>query len=183
MRAARLVSDWIERMLRRERRDSGVLVGIWVADAAAAPCRSVDRVEALAGRGLEGDRYASGAGFWKATDGCQVTLIAEEDLARAERRYAIPLAAGQHRRNLVVRGLRPEAVRGRHLRIGAALLAWHRPRPPCLYLDSITRRGTAKALGRHSGICLRVAEGGLIRVGDGVRLITSARLPPRDAGA
>jgi MOSC domain-containing protein YiiM len=180
--AADLIRHWIHRLLDREHRPPAVLVAIWLADSAGAPPHSVAQAEALTGRGLEGDRYANGTGFWKATDGCQVTLIAEEDPARAERRHGIPLAAGEHRRNLVVRGLRPEAVRGRRLRIGGAFLAWHRPRPPCLYLDSITRRGTAKALGRDSGICLRVTEGGLIRVGDGVRVITSDRPPPADRG-
>ncbi len=121
--------------------------------------------------GLDGDRYARGDGFWKATDGCQVTLIAEEDLSRAQWRSGIPLAHGEHRRNLVVRGLAIASMAHRQLRIGTAVLAWLRPRPPCGYLDSVTRPGTAKALGRRSGICLRVVSGGTIRVGDPVEII------------
>jgi hypothetical protein len=92
--AADLIHHWLRRLVGREQRGPAVLVAIWLADSAGAPARSVAQAEALTGRGLEGDRYANGTGFWKATDGCQVTLIAEEDLARAERRHGIPLAAG-----------------------------------------------------------------------------------------
>jgi MOSC domain-containing protein YiiM len=169
--APRLIPGWLAGLWERRASEAGAtLAAIWLAEAAGGPMRRADAAEALPGRGLAGDRYAAGTGFWKATDGCQVTLIAEEDLLRAERRRGVPLASGEHRRNLVVRGLRPEALEGRRLRIGEALFGWHRRRPPCAYLDSITRPGTAKALGHRSGVCLRVLEGGWLRVGDRVFL-------------
>ncbi|MCF7989365.1 MAG: MOSC domain-containing protein [Thiohalocapsa sp.] len=149
----------------------GRLAAIYVAEQAGAPMRAHDAAEALPGSGLRGDRYAAGTGFWRATDGCQVTLIHGEDLARAERRSGLALQQGQHRRNLVVTGLAGTDLGHRRLRIGDALFVWHRVRPPCGYLDKIAGSGMAKALGKRSGICLKVIEGGWIRVGDAVGVV------------
>jgi uncharacterized protein YcbX len=171
-----MFADWLmarlERLLRRFRRaPTGRVTAIFVADAAGAPMRACKRSLALVDQGLAEDRYASGLGFWRLTDGCQVTLILAEDLQRAERRYGLPLDAGQHRRNLVISGLVGVELRGRSLRIGEALLTWHRVRPPCGYLDRVAGAGMAKALGRYGGHCLRVREGGLIGVGDRVTVL------------
>jgi MOSC domain-containing protein YiiM len=161
-----------DRLFRGKRsRPCGCLTGIFVADLAGAPMRAADQAMAIVDAGLDGDRYALGRGFWRLTDGCQVTLILAEDLQGAERRHGIALATGQHRRNLVVSGLVGVELRGRSLRVGESLLAWHRVRPPCGYLDRVAGSGTAKALGRQAGHCLRVREGGLIQVGDRVTLV------------
>ncbi|WP_300971574.1 MOSC domain-containing protein [Thiocapsa sp.] len=162
----------LQRFVRRFRRvPRGRVTAIFVADAAGAPMRACERTLALVDQGLIEDRYALGRGFWRLTDGCQVTLILAEDLQRAERRQGLPLDAGQHRRNLVVSGLVGVELRGRSLRIGEALLTWHRVRPPCGYLDRVAGAGMAKALGRCGGHCLRVREGGVIRVGDRVSVL------------
>jgi MOSC domain-containing protein YiiM len=147
------------------------VTAIFLADAAGAPMRACERSLALVDQGLSNDRYAMEHGFWRLTDACQVTLILTEDLQRAERRHGLPLDAGQHRRNLVISGLVGVDLRGRSLRIGEALLTWHRVRPPCGYLDRVAGAGMAKALGRYGGHCLRVRAGGLIRVGDEVTVV------------
>ncbi|MBK1646453.1 sulfurase [Thiocapsa imhoffii] len=159
--------------LRHERdpERTGRLTGIFVATAAGAPMHSLECTQALVDQGLADDRYALGRGFWRLTDGCQVTLILAENLQAIERQHGLPLGAGQHRRNLVISGLVGVELRHRQLRIGEALLAWHRLRPPCGYLDRVSGSGMAKALGRHGGHCLRVREGGLIQVGDRVTLV------------
>jgi MOSC domain-containing protein YiiM len=149
----------------------GTLTAIFVTDQAGRAMRSVSQVEAIAGRGLAGDRYADGNGHWRHTDACQVTLVTEEDLGRAARKSGISFAAGQHRRNLVVAGIPLEAFRGRPVRIGTAVFAYHRLRPPCGYLDRLVQRGAGKALGRGAGIGLHVIEGGGIAVGDRVEVI------------
>jgi hypothetical protein len=150
---------------------NGRLTAIFLAESAGAPMQPCNAVEAVIGIGLEGDRYATGRGFWRLTDGCQVTLIHAEDLIRAERRSGLPLSAGQHRRNLVIDGWSGIDLRGCRIGIGEAQFSWHRVRPPCGYLDRVAGRGYAKALGRHGGHCLRVLCGGVIKVGDPVRLL------------
>jgi MOSC domain-containing protein YiiM len=119
--------------------------------------------------GLAGDRYATGSGHWQGPDACPVTLIRAEDLARIERRTELPLAAGEHRRNLVVRGLRRRDLAGGRVRIGDAVLVITAPRPPCGYLERLTRPGMVRALNGRSGVCLRPETPGTLRLGDAVR--------------
>ena len=149
----------------------GELLSIFVSPAAGEPMQSLAEAECLSGLGLAGDRYAVGLGHWIKTDGCEVTLVAAEDLLRATRRSGIALDDGQHRRNLVVDRIPLAAYRRRRVRIGPVLLEFHRLRPPCGYLDRVYRPGTAKALGKGAGIGLRVLQGGWIRVGDRVEVV------------
>lgn len=155
----------------------GQLREIYVAVAAGQPMRRVIEVRAVAGKGLEGDRYATGKGHWRQTDACEVTLVTTADLVRAERRSTFLFSAGEHRRNLVVRGVPLDAFRHRQLRIGEVLFTFHRLRPPCAYLERLLRPGTAKALGRGAGIGLKIVQGGVLRVGDHVQVLGT---PARD---
>jgi len=133
--------------------------------------RRVSEVEAVAGTGLTGDRYATGHGHWRSVDGCQLTLITAEDLRRAEKRSGLDFFAGQHRRNLVVSGIPLDAFLRCRVLIGAVELGFHRLRPPCGYLDRVYTRGAGKALGGGASIGLKVVVGGLLREGDVVRLV------------
>jgi MOSC domain-containing protein YiiM len=152
----------------------GTLVAIFVATAAAEPMRRVTEALAVPGAGLEGDRYATGRGHWRRTDACEVTLVNAPDVEAAGRRSGMSFADGEHRRNLVVEGIPLAAYRGRQVRIGEALLAFHRLRPPCGYLERLLQPGAGKALGRAAGIGLRVVEGGRLRVGDRVQVFGEA---------
>lgn len=167
-----MVFSWLGNWRRDQLQ--GVLVAIFVCEAAGAPMRRLNEARAVAGAGLAGDRYAEGAGHWKRTDACEVTLVTETDLHQAERHASFSFADGQHRRNLVVRGIPLLAFRRRQVRIGEVLLAFHRLRPPCGYLDRLLKTGAGKALGRGAGIGLRVIEGGVLRVGDAVSIIVEA---------
>jgi len=136
---------------------------------------AVQRIDAIEQRGLQGDRYSIAKGFWQATDACQVTLISEDDLAKANKDQSVEqqrqLAAGSHRRNLVVAGIKTKDLRGKTFRIGTALFRYHKPRPPCGYLEKIEGKGLSRALGRHSGVCLYVVTNGTIAVGDLLEMV------------
>lgn len=145
----------------------GTLERIFLMEAAGAPPRAVDRVEALAGRGLRGDRYAAGRGVWSRIEPCQVTLIEAEALEAMTAALGVAVADGEHRRNLVTRGVDLAAFGGRHFRIGGVRLGFDRHRPSCAYLASLTEKRLPKALMRHGcGIGVRVLGGGPLRVGD-----------------
>ena len=45
----------------------GELVSIHVAPKAGVPLEARSQVAAIAGRGLEGDRYLDGTGYWSTT--------------------------------------------------------------------------------------------------------------------
>jgi MOSC domain-containing protein YiiM len=157
----------------------GVLEGIFIAPTAGAPMQPLESVLCEPGRGLQGDRYALGQGHWIKTDGCQVTLVRSEDIARASKRGPVSFEAGTHRRNLVVSHIPLAAYHRRRLSIGEATFEFERLRPPCGYLDRLLKPGAAKALGKAAGIGLRVIEGGTIRVGDEVRVLSEPAVSQR----
>jgi hypothetical protein len=142
------------------------LTAIYTCAAAGEPLIAIDQGEVISGKGLSGDRYSRDSGFWHRVEACQLTLITEHELARVRCAGTVAVDDGQHRRNLVVSGVTPRQLAGRSFQIGDALFAYHKPRPPCGYIDTVAGKGMAKALGRHSGVCLKVIRDGTIRVGD-----------------
>ncbi len=163
---------------KRHQRLAPTLKAIFVATAAGEPMRSVNSSEAIGGSGLQGDRYSENKGHWQSIDGCPVTLISEHDLAQAkkgtEAEFQQALDHGSHRRNLVIEGLKTKNLEGQKFRIGTAVFRYDKPRPPCAYLDKISGKGMCRALGHHSGVCIRVVNGGKLTVGDAVEIIDSA---------
>src|SRR5450759_2363254 len=146
--AMRLGPEPVRSFLWRRRRDvrrlgrplmrSGSLDAIFVTGAGGAPMESVESVEsvgAVAGGGLRGDRYSEHRGHWSPLDECQVTLIAAETLDEIETTFGVAVHAGEHRRNLVTRGLDLMNLYGRTFTIGDAELALERPRPPRRYIE------------------------------------------------
>ena len=142
------------------------------------PVLEVDAVEAVAGRGLEGDHYAH--------DGKrQVTLIQAEHLDAVAAflgcnagdpalRFASRLVsdagwgAARLRRNILVSGLNLLALKGRRFRVGGALLEATGPCEPCSRMEEALGPGGYNAMRGHGGITARIVAGGKIRVGDAV---------------
>ncbi len=149
-----------------------VVTGLFVTSQGSAPMQQVDEIEAVARRGLRGDRYCEGCGFWSEKDECQVTIIAQEDLDDMARETGIDFSNGVHRRNIVTRNIAIEQFVGKRFQIGGAKFVYDRPRPPCLHLQTITEAGVVKALVGRSGICVRCFHGGVIRQGDEIIPIT-----------
>lgn len=116
--------------------------------------------------GLHGDRYFLQQGFWHPVEACPLTLIGEKDLLRTEKRLGRSLNPGEHRRNLVIQGIKAENLKNKNFQIGEAIFSYHKPRPPCGYLNQITNSNLSKALGLHSGICVHIKQSGKITVGD-----------------
>ncbi len=144
----------------------GTIEAIFVVAAGGQPMQAVNEVVALEGCGLKGDRYCSRTGYWTGIDECQVTLIQGEHLDKIFRMTGIHVHNGEHRRNIVTRGIQLEQLRGRRFQVGEVILEYDRPRPPCSYVESITEPGMMRALMGRGGICARVVHGGKIRVGD-----------------
>jgi MOSC domain-containing protein YiiM len=97
---------------------------------------------------------------------CEVTLISSEDLDYIQSELGIRVKGGEHRRNIVTRGIRLEDLRRKRFRIGEALLEYDRSRPPCRHVQDLSEPGMTRALKGRGGICARVVEGGKIRARD-----------------
>lgn len=145
----------------------GMVEDIYVTGKGSAPMERVEEISAVVGGGIEGDRYKEGTGFWtRYGDVCEVTLIEGENLDEIERENGLRVKNGEHRRNIITRGVKLESLRGARFRVGEVVLEYDRPRPPCKHVQDLTERGMTRALRRRGGICARVVEGGRIRPQD-----------------
>jgi MOSC domain-containing protein YiiM len=149
----------------------GVVEGIYVTPEGSRAMERVDEVTTVEGCGIEGDRYCKGTGFWtRYGDVCQVTLIEAEDLDFIEDELGISVRDGQHRRNVVTRGIRLLDLRRKRFRIGEVLLEFDRSRPPCKHVQDLSEPGMTRALKNRGGICARVVEAGRIRAQDAIEV-------------
>lgn len=146
--------------------NKGTVEEIFVTGEGSAAMRSVDEIETVEGCGIRGDRYCEGTGFWtQYGDVCQITLIQAEHLDEIEER-GLAIRSGQHRRNIVTRGVDLLALRGKRFRVGEVLLEFDRSRPPCRHVQDLSEKGMTRALKNRGGICARVIQEGPIRPGD-----------------
>lgn len=148
---------------------AGTVRWIGLRPARDLPMREVDAAEAVAGKGLVGDRYASGSGKRGLT------------LIQAEHLPAIASLAGREtvfpsmlRRNVVVEGLPLIALRGRRFRIGQVLCEGTAPCDPCSKMETVLGPGGYNAMRGHGGLCARILEGGTLRLGDVVTWVEDA---------
>ena len=149
----------------------GVVESIYVAGEGSAAMERVDEVNTIEGCGIEGDRYCEGTGYWtEYGDVCEITMISSEDLEHIERELGISVGNGEHRRNIVTRGVRLKDLRGRRFRIGESVLEYDRPRPPCRHVQDLTEPGMTRALKGRGGICARVVQAGRIRARDAIEI-------------
>jgi MOSC domain-containing protein YiiM len=148
---------------------NGVVEGIFVTAEGSAAMERVDEVQTVEGCGIKGDRYCEGTGYWtRYGDVCQVTLIEGEDLDYIQDELGLGIKEGQHRRNIITRGVRLLDLRKKRFRVGEALLEFDRSRPPCRHVQDMSEPGMTRALRNRGGICARVVRAGSIRAGDGI---------------
>ncbi len=128
-----------------------------------------ERVEAVAGRGLRGDRYFEATGTYSdsARDTPRdVTLIEAETLDAVRRDYDIELAPGEHRRNVTTRGVALNHLVGARFRVDGAVCEGVELCAPCSYLERLLEReGVHDALVHRGGLRARIVQSGTVAVG------------------
>ena len=144
-----------------ERPVPGVVACLLVAAEAEAPLQAVESVVAIAGRGLEGDRYAAGRGTFSGPGrGYELTLVEAEALDDLE----IPWERA--RRNVVTRGTSLNPLAGRRFRIGEVECVGRRLAEPCAHLERVSGVGLLRPLVHRAGLRADILVGGTIRLGD-----------------
>ncbi|HEY8630169.1 MAG TPA: MOSC domain-containing protein [Gaiellaceae bacterium] len=129
----------------------------------------VDRVNAHAGRGLEGNRYywADGA----APPGCALTLIASEAVEAVAGEGDVSLEPAATRRNVLTSGIDVNALVGKRFRIGTVECEGVELCEPCSTLESMTQPGVIKAFVHRCGLNADILSDGEISVGDPVAIV------------
>jgi MOSC domain-containing protein YiiM len=148
----------------------GTVVAVYLCADRGLPLIAVPEVRAVVGKGLEGDRYFLNTGSMSRWPGAgrSVSLIAEEVIEDVLTGFGLDLRDGRSRRNVVTRGVDPNALIGRDFRIGTALFRGVRACDPCGYLERRIGPGLMEALRGRGGLRADVLEDGVIRPGDAV---------------
>ena len=151
----------------------GHIEQIWIAGEAGAAMRPLEAATLEAGRGIVGDRYHAGTGAFSRWpgEGRAVSLIEAETLDAILAETGLDLRRGQHRRNLVTRGVRLAELIGRTFKIGTATLRGTRVCTECRRPDNLLghdRPLIKSALRGRPGLRADVVAGGRLRVGDAV---------------
>jgi MOSC domain-containing protein YiiM len=142
---------------------------LFIGPAPQLAMQAVERVLAVAGHGLEGDRKFRREGRPPAKNGPdrEVTLIESEAIEAVNRDCGMTLAPIETRRNIVTRGVALNHLVGRRFRVGTVLLDGLRLCEPCDHLESLlSRPGVRESLLHRGGLRAQIVEGGEIRVGD-----------------
>jgi hypothetical protein len=139
----------------------GSVAAILLAPNAESPLARVEQVDAIAGRGLAGDRYCDGRGTFSGPGrGYQLTLVESEVLE------SVDLPWEQARRNIVTRGIALNGLVGERFTIGEVACVGRRLAEPCAHLEKLTRAGLLRPLVHRAGLRADILAGGTIRAGD-----------------
>ncbi|WP_432574708.1 molybdenum cofactor biosysynthesis protein [Kineococcus sp. SYSU DK005] len=151
--------------------------------AADVPTHDLDEVEVVAGKGIRGDRFFGKAAHMDAA----VTFLAAEAWEAVAADLALPAVPDPllARRNLVVRGVELDPLRGHEFELvtaaGTVRFRGGRPANPCAWMDRVVAPGAHRALRGRGGLrCTPLSDGRLSR-GAGV-LRSPVPLDPARAG-
>ena len=154
------------------------LTAIYTSATPGEPMRSVDSIVAVAGRGLEGDRYFDA----KKKQGQQVTLIEREAVKALGRDYGQKLGPGDARRNLVTEGVALNHLVGREFAIGEVRLKGVRLCEPCTHLQNLTGVKVLPGLVHRGGLRAEILTGGLLILDSRFSILDSRLRPDAKLG-
>lgn len=144
----------------------GRLEWIGIAPSRRAEIVEVQEAELKPGTGIEGEHHAASGNSKR-----QVTLIQHEHLpAIASLVQNGNVTPARLRRNLVVSGINLLALKDQSFRIGEVLLKGSGLCAPCSLMEENLGPGGYNAMRGHGGITAVVLEGGVLKIGDQVKL-------------
>jgi steroid delta-isomerase-like uncharacterized protein len=153
----------------------GIVESIHIAPTASVPMQPVSSVLAIAGQGLDGDRYARKIGTYPPDErvGREITLIEAEAVEALNAGLGTQFSAGEMRRNVVTRGVALNHLVGREFMVGEVRLRGIRLCEPCEHLSSLTHKNVITVMLHRCGLRTQMVNGGTIHVGDAIILLDS----------
>jgi MOSC domain-containing protein YiiM len=146
----------------------GRVVSLHLAGRAAEPMLEVPTVTAVAGRGIEGDRYYLETGFYSDKPGAdrELTLIELETIDALRQEHGIEFEPREARRNVVTEGVPLNHLVHREFSLGEVIARGIRLCEPCTHLVEVTGRRVLGPLVHRGGLRAQIVRGGQIRVED-----------------
>ena len=140
------------------------VVAIFTAPKKHEPLVERDEVIAVAGKGLEGDRYFNAEGWDEAKR--EITFVESEAIDAANRDYDIDLTPADMRRQIVTRGVALNHLVGREFTVGDVRCRGVKLNEPCNHLRKLADKPLIKPMIHRGGLRAQILDGGTIRVGD-----------------
>ncbi len=147
---------------------------ILISESPESPMVSVAEAQAIAGRGIKGDRYYNDRGTFSPKSrraDFELTMIEKEKVDAFALSSELPFTAKDARRNLVTEGIELNELVGKEFHIGESRLMAIRLCEPCGYLAKISYPETLKGLIHKGGLRVQILESGKIQVGDSIRVV------------
>ena len=129
-----------------------------------------DRINAIKGMGIKGDRYYLGQGKWSAKNKPhqQISLIESENIDLINFHFKNKFNYQDFRRNIITKNIKLNGLIGQKIIVGESMLKVIKLRHPCLYLANLLNED--KELVRHlklkGGIVCEIIKSGTIKIND-----------------
>ena len=140
------------------------VVAILTAPEKHAPVVARDEVRAVAGQGLEGDRYFNADGWDEPKR--EITFVEIEAIEAANRDYDIGLEPSDMRRQIVTRGVALNHLIGREFSVGNVRCLGIKLNEPCNHLRKLADKPLIKPMIHRGGLRAQILDSGTIHVGD-----------------
>jgi hypothetical protein len=152
----------------------GRVVALFISPSNGVPMQARTAVQALAGYGLEGDRYSLGQGTYSQSArqvARHVSLISRDAMEAANedlsRQGLAPFESDETRRNIVVAGIDVYTLLDREFRIGPVRLRGSDITKPCHVPSAAAgKTGFKEAYYNRGGILAEILSDGPISIGD-----------------
>jgi len=141
---------------------------IFIGPQESGPIQEITEVEAVAGKGLVGDRYFQD-GHDEHDPALEVTLFSAEGLEAGRAESGLDIEAADMRRNIMTEGIQLSDLLGRRFSAGEVTLEGLEENPPCAHLQRLAGKPLLKPMIERAGIRARIVTGGTIRAGDAIR--------------
>jgi MOSC domain-containing protein YiiM len=144
----------------------GRVEAIFISAAKGEMPHGVESVVAVAGTGLEGNRYFGGVRPEQ-----ELTLIEAEQIEQVAAESGIEADPAATGRNVLTRGVDLNALVGKRFRVGEAECRGIELCEPCTFFEARTAPGAIKAFVHRAGLNAEILAGGVIRPGDAVEAL------------
>ena len=147
---------------------SSNVVSIFIAPQAEAPMVEVRSVDAVAGKGLVGDRYFRGEGTFSETveaPSYEVALIETEMIEAFNARGEVELSPHAFRHNILTKGVSLNTLVGKTFKVGDVTFKGTRLCEPCNHLATLVHKDVLQMV-HQAGLRAGIVAGGKLNVGD-----------------
>ena len=147
------------------------VVTIFTGPVEGGPVQEQEAVNAVAGAGIEGDRYWQGEIPPEERDPTEeITVVPIEGIRAAAEESGVDITPADMRRNIVTEGLDVRALIGKKFWIGEVQVEGLKDNPACAHLQRLAGKPLLKPMVDKGGIRGRIVSGGTIKQGDAIRI-------------